>query len=119
MMDRFSDKLMGYIAREKATDSRRSAGIVSRRQGGEQEPRSDLPLHRRLSIDGLLDKGLARIRKTIVRVRLVVVRSDAIDKAGEEGLGLRHFDPVKKLGGIKSDTAAHLCVGDWIQCRRG
>jgi hypothetical protein len=40
----------------------------------------------------VLDKDVGRIRKTIARARLVVVHSDAIDKAGEEGLGLRHFD---------------------------
>ena len=54
------------------------------RVGGETCPR--------LSIDDLLDKDVARVRRTIARARLVVVHSDAIDKAGEEGLGLRHFD---------------------------
>ena len=63
-------------------ESRRKA--MHERVGGETCPR--------LSLDDLLDKDLASLRRTIARARLVVVHSDAIDKAGEEGLGLRHFD---------------------------
>jgi hypothetical protein len=63
-------------------ESRRKA--MHERVGGETCPK--------LSINDLLDKDVGRVRKTIARALLVVVHSDAIDKAGEEGLGLRHFD---------------------------
>ncbi len=63
-------------------ESRRKA--MHERVGGETCPR--------ISLEDLLDKDVPSVRRTIARARLVVVHSDAIDKAGEEGLGLRHFD---------------------------
>ena len=63
-------------------ESRRKA--MHERVGGETCPR--------LSLDDLLDKDIPSVRRTIARSRLVVVYSNAIDRAGEEGLGLRHFD---------------------------
>lgn len=63
-------------------ESRRKA--MHERVGGETCPR--------MTIEDLRDKDVKSIRRSIARARLVVVHSDAIDKAGEEGLGLRHFD---------------------------
>ncbi len=63
-------------------ESRRKA--MHERVGGETCPR--------MTIEELLEKDVKSIRRSIARARLVVVHSDAIDKAGEEGLGLRHFD---------------------------
>lgn len=63
-------------------ESRRKA--MHERVGGETCPR--------MTIEELRDKDVKSIRRSIARARLVVVHSDAIDKAGEEGLGLRHFD---------------------------
>jgi len=63
-------------------ESRRKA--MHERVGGETCPR--------ISLQDLLDKDVPSVRRTIARARLVVVHSDAIDKLGEEGLGLRLFD---------------------------
>ncbi len=63
-------------------ESRRKA--MHERVGGETCPR--------LTLDDLLEKDVGRIRKTVARASLVVVYSDAIDKLGEEGVGLRLFD---------------------------
>ena len=65
-----------------APESRRKA--MHERVGGETCPR--------ITVEELRDKDVKSIRRSIARARLVVVHSDAIDKAGEEGLGLRHFD---------------------------
>ncbi len=63
-------------------ESRRKA--MHERVGGETCPR--------IALEDLLDKDVASVRRTIARARLILVHSDAIDKAGEEGLGLKHFD---------------------------
>ncbi|MDH5674424.1 MAG: BREX-6 system phosphatase PglZ [Myxococcales bacterium] len=51
-----------------------------------------------LKLEELLDLDVARIRKKIARARLVVVHAEGIDKAGEKGVGLRHFeDELQRL----------------------
>jgi hypothetical protein len=45
-----------------------------------------------LSVEEILGRDVSSLRRSIARARLVVVESRAIDKAGEEGLGLRHFE---------------------------
>ena len=81
-----SDKgIQGFRAGQSLVNSpetRRKA--MHERIGGETCPR--------MSIEDLIEKDAASIRRTIARARLVVVYSDAIDKLGEEGLGLRLFD---------------------------
>ena len=82
----FNDKrIQGFRSGQSlvgSPESRRKA--MHERIGGETCPRFHLAR--------LLDKDIQSIRRTLARARLVVVHSDAIDKSGEEGLGLRYFD---------------------------
>ena len=78
-------RIQGFRAGQSlvgSPESRRKA--MHERVGGETCPR--------VSLIDLLEKDVPGVRRTIARARLVVVNSDAIDKAGEEGLSLRHFD---------------------------
>lgn len=51
-----------------------------------------------LGLEEVLDREVPSLRQTIAQARLVVVHAEGIDKAGEKGVGLRHFeDELRRL----------------------
>ena len=86
-----NDKIIGFRAGEvriATPEARRKA--MHERVGGETCPR--------LSLEELLEKDVASLRRSIARARLVVVHAEGLDKAGEKGVGLRHFeDELQRL----------------------
>lgn len=51
-----------------------------------------------ISLEDLLDREVTSLRQAISRARLVVVHAEGLDKAGEKGVGLTHFeDELQRL----------------------
>lgn len=51
-----------------------------------------------ISLEDLLDREVTSLRQAISRARLVVVHAEGLDKAGEKGVGLNHFeDELQRL----------------------
>jgi len=51
-----------------------------------------------LPLEDLLERDVTSVRQAVSRARLVVVHAEGLDKAGEKGVGLRHFeDELQRL----------------------
>ena len=86
-----ADVILGFRAGEArvATPKARQKAMHER-VGGETCPW--------ISLEELLDREVTSIRQAISRARLVVVHAEGLDKAGEKGVGLSHFeDELQRL----------------------
>ncbi len=85
------DRIQGFRAGELHVhhpESRRKA--MHARVGGETCPK--------VSLEDLLERDVTSLRRSVSRARLILVHAEGIDKAGEKGVGLRHFeDELQRL----------------------
>lgn len=78
------------VAEARVADPKARQKTMHERVGGETCPW--------LSLEELLDRDVTSLRQSMARARLVVVHAEGIDKAGEKGVGLRHFeDELQRL----------------------
>ena len=85
------DAILGFRAGEaRVSIPKARQKAMHERVGGETCPW--------LTLEEVLDRDVNRIRQAIRRARLVVVHAEGLDKAGEKGVGLRHFeDELQRL----------------------
>jgi hypothetical protein len=84
-------RILGFRAGEaRIANPKARQKAMHERVGGETCPW--------ISLEELLERDVTSVRQAVSRARLVVVHAEGVDKAGEKGVGLRHFeDELQRL----------------------